>query len=129
MSEIALLILLYAVAAVLLTSEIFIPSHGLLTIVGLGFLTIAIVRTFNFGNTAGTAAVIASVVLLPTFAVTAVKIWPNTWLGRKISPPNPVYSEKELGSKVEDIEPLVGTYGRTLSPLRPVGTCEFAGPS
>lgn len=121
------MILLYAVAAVLLTSEIFIPSYGVLSIVGIGFLTVAIVRTFDYGNTAGTAAIVASVVLLPTFAVAAVKIWPQTRIGRMISPPNPVYSKEELGTEVQDIEPLVGTYGCTVSPLRPVGACEFAG--
>lgn len=125
MGEIGLLILFYALAVLLLTAEIFIPSHGVLTIVGIAFLTLAIVRTFNYGNTAGTIAIGATVVLLPTFAVTAVKIWPHTRLGRKIAPPNPVYSQGELGSKVQDINPLIGKYGRSLSPLRPVGTCEF----
>lgn len=125
MNEIGLLILLYAVAVLLLTAEIFIPSNGVLTVVGIAFLILAIVRTFHFGNTAGTIAIGATVVFLPAFAITAVKIWPHTRIGRKISPLNPVYSEGELGSKVGDIAPLVGKYGRTLSPLRPVGTCEF----
>lgn len=125
MGDIGLLIVLYAVAVLFLTAEIFIPSHGLLSIFGIGFLTVAIVRTFDYGHTAGIIAIVASLVFLPTFAVTAVKLWPHTRLGRKISPLNPIYSKEELGSPVEEIGPLVGKYGRTISPLRPVGTCEF----
>jgi len=111
----------------MLTAEIFIPSHGVLTIVGVGFLAVAIVRTFAFGETAGIVAIVASLIALPTFAVVAVKVWPNTRLGRLIVPRNPTYTRKEIAATVVTIEPLVGRCGRTLSPLRPVGTCEFDG--
>ncbi len=127
MSDVGILLLLYAVAVAMLTAEIFIPSHGVLTIVGIGFLAVAIVRTFAFGETAGTLSIVGSVIALPTFAVVAVKVWPNTRLGRMIVPRNPTYTREELAATVTSIEPLVGRSGRTLSPLRPVGTCEFDG--
>jgi len=127
MSPIGMVILFYAVATVLLIAEIFVPSHCVLTIAGIGFLILAIVKTFDFGNTAGVVSVLATLVLLPTFAVTAVKVWPHTWIGRMIAPPNPVYTPKDLGADVEEIKLLIGKYGRSLTPLRPVGTCEFAG--
>jgi len=128
MSEIVFLLLLYAAAVVILIVEIFIPSHGVLTVAGLGVLIGAIVKTFEYyGSAAGGMAILASVVGLPIFAVITVKIWPHTRIGRLIAPPNPVYTEKDLGTDLEDLKPLIGQCGKALSPLRPVGTCEFAG--
>ena len=127
MSAIGLLIILYTVAVLLLVAEIFIPSHALLSIVGIAFLIFAIVKTFEFGYTTGVVAIVASLILIPTAAVATVKIWPNTRIGRMISPPNPEYTSKDLGTDVEAMNLLIGKYGRTISPLRPVGTCEFAG--
>ena len=44
-----------------------------------------------------------------------------------ISPPNPRLTEADTSFDVADIQPLVGSVGRTVTPLRPVGTCEFDG--
>ncbi len=128
MSEPLVLILLFAMAAVVLVLEIFIPSYGILSILGFGILIGAIVKTFDFyGSTAGGFAVLGSAVCLPAGAYIAVKTWPNTKIGRLIAPPNPVYTESDLGPDLDGLRTLVGRTGRSLSPLRPVGTCEFDG--
>lgn len=126
MSEGAFLMMLYAAAAVVLVLEIFIPSHGILTIVGVGALIGAIVKTFEYyGPTAGGVAVVASAIGLPLFAIGAVKIWPHTRIGRLIAPPNPVYEAEDFASELTELREMVGQCGRSLSALRPVGTCEF----
>ncbi len=128
MSEGAFLFSLFAAAAVVLVLEIFLPSHGVLTVVGVGVLIGAIVKTFDlYGPAAGTLAVIASAVGLPVFAVAAVKIWPHTRIGRIIAPPNPVYGRDDFAPQIAELRALVGRTGQSLSPLRPVGTCEFDG--
>lgn len=128
MGEFGVLILLYGAAVLVLVAEIFIPSSGVLSITGVGFLVAAVVKTFHYcGDTVGYMAAIASPVFLLVFAVLSIKVWPHTRIGRIIAPPNPEYTKKDLGTDTEDINPLVGTYGRALSPLRPVGTCEFDG--
>ncbi|NOT01636.1 MAG: hypothetical protein HOP29_13525 [Phycisphaerales bacterium] len=127
MGELTVVIVLYAVAVLLLTAEFFIPSHGVLTVVGVVFLVLAIVRTFQFGRAAGIVSIVASLILLPTFVVIAVKMWPRTRMGRLIAPPNPVYTAEDLGAPTAELEPLLGSRGRTLSAMRPVGLCEFDG--
>lgn len=127
MGEISFLILLFAIAAIVLVAEVFIPSHGVLTVVGLGFLVVAIVKTFAYGQVAGVLAIIATLIVLPVFAVTAVKVWPHTRIGRILSPLNPVSTKEQKLADLEDIVALVGRQGRTLSPMRPVGACEFDG--
>ncbi len=60
MSEVAILAMLYAVGVLLLVGEIFIPSHGVLSLAGLGFLVAAVVKTFDYaGRGAGIIAVFA----------------------------------------------------------------------
>ncbi|MCH7700321.1 MAG: hypothetical protein IID37_01420 [Planctomycetes bacterium] len=122
-----LLAVLFGTGTLILVAEIFIPSHGLLTVAGLVFLTLGVIKTFQYGTQAGGLAIIACLILLPVMGVLAVKYFHRTPLGRRISPPNPVYTPEDLGANIEALRPLVGTLGRSLSPLHPVGICEFGG--
>lgn len=127
MGEIGIITLLYAIALLLLVAEIFIPSHGILTVAGLAFLIAAVVKTFQISTNAGVVATLACVVFLPTAAVIAVKVWPHTPIGRLISPDNPVVTSRDVGVDVDAMEPMIGRTGRSISPLRPSGICDFEG--
>jgi membrane-bound serine protease (ClpP class) len=127
MSELAILILLYAVGVFLLLAEIFIPSYGILSVAALGFLITAVVKTFGYGREAGIVAMCACLVLIPVFAYLAIKYWHRTPIGRRISPPNPVFTAEDSGVPGVELHELVGQVGRSVSTLRPVGICEFNG--
>lgn len=128
MSEIGILILLYVVGTLILISEIFIPSHGILSITGVGFLVVAVVKTFQYaGRDAGVVAMLVCMVAIPTMAFVAIKYWHRTPIGRKISPPNPEITVDDVGLPIEQLQRLVGQTGRSVSPLRPVGICDFNG--
>ena len=128
MSDIAVLIILYAVSVLILVAEIFIPSHGLLSVTGVGFLVAAIVKTFSYGGReAGIIAILACLVFLPAFAGVAIKYWRYTPIGRRISPPNPVLTSADAGVPVEELTRLIGQTGSAVTTLRPVGICEFNG--
>lgn len=127
MEQIGVILLLYLIGAVVLVAEIFIPSHGILTVVGLGLLIAGSYKTFQLSDFAGYASVVCVLAFVATFAVLAVKFWHRTPIGRRISPPNPVLTKEDTGNIDELLEPLLGTTGKALTPLRPVGTCEFDG--
>ncbi len=128
MSEVGIIVLLYAVGLVMLVAEIFIPSHGVLTLAGLGLVVWGVVKTFVVGgHTAGVVAVLTCLVLLPALAYLTVSIWPRTPIGRKIAPPNPVASASDSSVPAVELAALVGRRGKTRSSLRPVGVCEFDG--
>lgn len=127
MDGVVLLVVLFGLGILILVAEIFVPSHGILTVAGLVFLVIGVVQTFQYGTQAGALAIIACLILLPVMGFLAVKYFHRTPLGRRISPPNPVYTPEDFGSNVETLRPLVGKLGRSLSPLHPVGICEFGG--
>lgn len=128
MPELGVLILLYAVGMLILLAEIFIPSHGVLTVAGLLFLGAAVVKTFDVGGrSAGVTSVVLCLILLPTFAYLSIKYWPKTPIGRRIAPPNRVATDEDAGIPIEQLRALVGSQGTSISPLRPVGICEFDG--
>ncbi len=127
MSEILTISIFYIVGMLILVAEVFLPSHGLLTVAGVGFLIAGIVMTFRISTGAGFVATIAVIIALPVFFVVAIRYWPRTRIGRKIAPANPVLTDEDRGRLDAVLGPLVGTTGRAISPLRPVGTCEFDG--
>ena len=127
MGDIGIITVLYLIALAALLAEIFIPSHGILTVAGLACLVVAVVKTFQVSTNAGVVATLACIVLLPTAAVIAVKVWPHTWIGRKISPDNPVLTSRDVGVSVNEMQSMIGRVGRSLSPLRPSGICDFDG--
>lgn len=128
MSSALLIFLLFSAGVLILVAELFVPSHGILTVVALGFLIGGVVETFRYaGERAGAIAVISCMIGLPAFAAGAIKIWPKTWVGRRIAPPNRKLTSRDTSVPVAELSRLVGSAGKAISPLRPVGICEFEG--
>ena len=128
MSEVTILILLFGGGVLVLVAELFLPSFGVLSVLGVFLLIFGVARVFSvFGRGPGIAAIAASVVLLPTLAYAGAKFWARTPLGRRIAPPNPVLTSSDTSVPVEKLSALVGTDGQSLSVLRPVGVCDFGG--
>jgi membrane-bound serine protease (ClpP class) len=118
--------LLYLAGIVLLVADIFLPSHAVLSVAALGVLSYALYLTYQISENAAIGAFAGLLVVVPTILYIAVRTWHRTPIGRKISPPNPVLSEEDRLPRAE-LEALIGTEGRTQTPLRPVGTCLFDG--
>ncbi len=128
MTDLGILQPLYGLVLAILVAEIFIPSHGVLGVVGLGFVITAVVKTFSYGGRdVGMMAVLICLVTLPTLAYVAIKYWHQTPIGKRISPPNPVLTSADTSVPIEELRALINQTGRAVSPLRPVGVCEFNG--
>jgi membrane-bound ClpP family serine protease len=128
MEPTVVVILLLAAGLVVLVAEIFIPSHGLLCLVGLALLGTAIYRAYSdLTETAGHLSVAATVVSLPTMAWIAVKTFHHTPWGKKIAPPNPIARAEEFAPQHESLKTHIGQTGKSITPLRPVGTCMING--
>ncbi len=121
-------ILLFGLGILVLVAEIFIPSYGVLCIAGLGFLAYAVYRAYiDISSTAGHALVAATIILVPTLALIAVKTFHRTPWGKKLAPPNPIAEAKDFAPQHEALKQYVGLSGKAITPLRPVGTCMFDG--
>lgn len=128
MSALPLILLLFAAGALVLVAELFIPSHGVLTVMAIGLLIAGVVQTFRYaGQQAGTLSALACIAGLPAFGFAAIKIWPKTWVGRRIAPKNPIITARDTSVPVDELSRYIGRTGRTTTQLRPVGFCEFDG--
>lgn len=126
MDDFAKIAVLYAVGALVLVAEIFVPSSGILLVVGLGLFGWGLYEAFMVSWAFGMANAVMLMVILPTAMLLALRNWHRTPMGRRMSPPNPKLGDQDR-LPVSDLEALLGRAGRSLTVLRPVGTCEFAG--
>ncbi|HOK96021.1 MAG TPA: NfeD family protein, partial [Anaerohalosphaeraceae bacterium] len=122
-----LAIVLYILCAVLLVAEVFVPSGGLLSICALACAAGGGVIFFRISSTAGWIGVIIAMFLIPGVLVLAYKLLPKTRFGHSVmlTPPN-----RQQGDAIPDkslLDKLTGRQGKTVTPLRPVGTCDFDG--
>ena len=107
-----------AIATVLYVAEVFIPSHGVLTVLATACLSIVVVLCFVLNQWLGVGALVAIVLLGPIGLSLGVSVWQRTPVGKKMvlhsttgPPPRPFV--------------LVGSTGITITELRPMGECEF----
>ena len=121
---IAFAVLLLILCAILLVFEIFIPSLGLLTAVALLCLTGGIYLFFQVSTAVGWIGVWTAIILIPIVWVLVYKLLPKTKLGRILELRNAMKAISGVPDQ-ESLDALEGQQGIVLSPLRPVGMCEF----
>jgi membrane-bound ClpP family serine protease len=122
-----LAIFLYLACAALILAEVFVPSGGLLGICALVCLVGGVAIFFQHSTVAGLVGIGLAIVMIPTVLAVAYKIFPKTRFGKSVtlSPP-----ERKLGDAIPDtpeLKELLDSVGVVLTPLRPVGTCDFSG--
>jgi membrane-bound serine protease (ClpP class) len=118
--------IMYGAGAFVLLTDLFIPSHGVLALGGLILIGFGVYEAFIIGTTTGVINVVVWMIVLPVGMWVAVRNWHRTPVGRRISPPNPKLTEQDR-MPVSNLQALIGRTGRSMTLLRPVGTCEFDG--
>lgn len=122
-----LAIILEVAGLFLLVGDLFVPSHGAMTIIALGCLIAGIFQAFRFSELAGFVSLTLCLIVLPLFAMLAVRVWPRTYVGRRVAPPNRPFDTSDSPASGRELSNLLGQIGTALTPLRPVGTCDFGG--
>ena len=124
---IILAIFLFLLCTILLVAEVFVPSFGLITLCALASLIGGISIFFKLSPAAGWIGIIVAVVMIPATLVFAYKIFPKTKFGKTVSLDGPKKTRGEGVPDAEQLEALLGKQAAVISPLRPVGMCDFAG--
>jgi membrane-bound serine protease (ClpP class) len=118
---------LYLVCSLLIIAEVFVPSGGLISLCALACLIGGAVIFFHYSTLAGWIGIGVAGVMIPGVLIFAYKIFPKTRFGKSVtlSPP-----EREQGDAIPDtsvLKDMLGKIGVVLTPLRPVGMCDFEG--
>jgi len=84
-------LLLLMVGLILLVTEAFIPSGGLIGLLALGCLGVSLYQAFNVPDAPylGWKFLVAELLLIPAAMVLAVQLWPKTPLAKRIFLPPP----------------------------------------
>ncbi len=127
MDSIGVILLLYIAGIVLIAAEMVLPSHGLLTIASLVCFGLAVFETFGHNRTLGAFAAIGCVVFVPTMLFVGIKYITYLPMGNQFAPPNPTADEVGAAFDQTECAKFVGAKGRAITPLRPIGVCEFNG--
>ena len=120
-------IFLYFASAALIIAEVFVPSGGLISVCSLACLIGGLTIFFRHSTTAGWIGIGVAIVMIPSVLIIAYKIFPKTKFGKSVilAPP-----QRQKGDAVPDtpeLKELLGAVGLVLTPLRPVGMCDFPG--
>jgi len=118
---------LYFACAALIVAEVFVPSGGLISICAFLCLAGGIAIFFQHSTIAGWIGVIIAVIMIPSLLVIAYKVFPKTRFGKSVTLTPP---QRQPGDAIADtpkLKELLGAVGQVLTPLRPVGMCDFSG--
>lgn len=127
MDTTAFIALLYVAGIALLVAEIFVPSHGLLTLGAIACLGVATYRTFEHSTGGGIVSLLLCIILVPTVLYLGIRNIHRLPMGAELAPPNPERAPTEYDREKSRSATMIGRQGRALTPLRPVGYCVFDG--
>ena len=129
MEPMTLAFTLMLVALALFVADIFIPSHGLLSMLGVAALLGAVGIGFHQGIRQGAMIVTIIGLATPLLLYAAVKWWPHTPVGRLIILRGPSDPEAVLPPQDPTLEALIGKIGRARGDMLPGGSVVVAGRS
>lgn len=122
-----LAVVLLVVALLLVFAEVLVPSGGLLGFLAAVSLVAGVVLMFRVDTTLGLVFALVAMIAVPFVLGFAMKILPNTPIGRKLILANPTRDANEHEPHATAHANLVGKTGKALTDLRPVGTCLIDG--
>ncbi|OHB58703.1 MAG: hypothetical protein A2173_04855 [Planctomycetes bacterium RBG_13_44_8b] len=120
-------VFLYFACAGLIVAEVFVPSGGLISFGALACIVGGIVIFFQHSITTGWIGVVIAVIMIPSILVIAYRIFPGTRFGRSVTLTPPQRQPGDAIADTDKLGELLGAVGQVLTPLRPVGMCDFSG--
>lgn len=122
---------LLAAATLIFAIELFVPSGGIISIVGLVVLAASIVCFWRVDVWWGMASLLAVIVLGPLAISFAFKIWPHTPVGQKLmlaGDEERAAEMREERQKQEAIrQTLIGVEGEAMTDMHPIGSVSIEG--
>ena len=117
--------LFLGLAFIVAIAEVFLPSAGIFAVLAIALLITSIVFAFQVDPVFGSLYTFFVCLLVPVFIWAALRMWPNTWIGRQI-----LLAPEEDPALVEDqelqaLKQLVGKHGIAKSKMLLGGLIEI----
>jgi membrane-bound serine protease (ClpP class) len=120
-------IFLYFACAALIIAEVFVPSGGLISVCAFICLIGGLVIFFNHSITVGWVGVVIALLMIPSLLIVAYRIFPKTKFGKSVTLTPPERQRGDAIADTSELKGLLGAVGLVITPLRPVGMCDFSG--
>ncbi len=120
-------VFLYLACAALIVAEVFVPSGGLISICAMACLIGGVAIFFHYSTIAGIVGVGVALVMIPSVLIIAYKIFPKTRFGKSVTLTPPKRQQGDAVPDTPELKDMLGAVGVVISPLRPVGMCDFSG--
>jgi membrane-bound serine protease (ClpP class) len=120
-------IFLFFASAALIIAEVFVPSGGLISVCAFACLIGGIAIFFNRSTAFGWIGLVIAIIMIPSVLVIAYRIFPKTRFGKSVTLAPPQRRQGDAIPDTDQLKELLGETGVVLTPLRPVGTCDFSG--
>jgi len=120
-------VFLYFACAVLIIAEVFVPSGGLISICALACLVGGIAIFFHHSLIAGWIGIGIALIMIPAVLIFSYKIFPKTRFGKIVILTPPERLQGDAVPDTAELKELLDAVGVVLTPLRPVGMCDFSG--
>ena len=113
-----LTLILFAAGLLLLLAELFLPTQGLVGVLGVISIIGGIAVGFWMNQWIGVALLLGTFIATPFAIMLALSIWPRTPIGKRMVL-QPIRSDSIA------LPVAVGEVGVAITALRPSGECEF----
>ena len=120
-------VFLYFASAALRVAEVFVPSGGLISVCALGCVIGGGAIFFNHSTTFGYVGIGIAAVMIPSVVIFAYRIFPKTKFGKSVTLTPPDRPKGDAIPDTDQLKELPGRLGTVITPLRPVGMCDFDG--
>ena len=119
--------LFLCLAFIVAVVEVFLPSGGIFAVLAIALLGTSIVFSFQVDMFFGSFYTLVVCLLVPIFLWAALRIWPDTWIGRRIllTPEDDpaLFPDEEQ----QTLKQLVGKHGMAKSKMLLGGLIEIEG--
>jgi len=121
-------LILFAAALVLVVLELLLPTHGILAVLCALTAVAACGYAFWIDSVFGLIASILVLLASPLVLWLAVRIYPNTFMGKRVMLQRPAPGTTQSFAREQAaLEKLLGQRGVAVTVLRPAGMAEIGG--
>lgn len=113
-----LTLVLFAAGALLLVGELFLPTQGILGLLGVISIGTGVGVGFSMNQWLGLTLMLATLAATPIAITIALNVYPKTPIGRRMVLPT-------VNSVAQQLPVVSGAVGIAVTALRPAGECEF----